>query len=54
MTFIINRNLAFIDSIQFKNSGLDGMVKDLSDNDFKYVSEEFSGEESNLVKKKRS
>ena len=52
MTFAINKNLAFIDSMQFKNSSLDDMVKNLSDNDFKYVSQEFSGEESNLVKQK--
>ena len=41
MTFAINKNLAFIDSMQFKNSSLDDMVKNLSDNDFKYVSQEF-------------
>ena len=30
------------------NSGLNGLVKNLSDNDFKYLSQEFSG--GNLLK----
>ena len=50
--FTINRNLVFIDSMQFINSGLDSLVKNLSDNDFKYLSEEFSGEYLGLVKQK--
>ena len=44
MAFTINSNLVFIDSMQFMNSSLDSLVKNLSDNDFKYLSEEFSGE----------
>ena len=36
MVFTINKNLVFIDNIQFRNSSLDGLVKKLSDNDFKY------------------
>ena len=52
MTFKINRNLVFIDSMQFMNSSLDSLVKNLSDNDFKYLSEEFSGELLELVKEK--
>ena len=50
MGFTINRNLVFIDSMQFMNSSLDSLVKNLSDNDFKYFSEEFSGEFLKLVK----
>ena len=34
------------------NSSLDSLVKNLSDNDFKYLSEEFSGEFLKLVKQK--
>ena len=41
MTFTINKNLLFIDSMQFMNSSLDSLVINLSDNDFKYLSEEF-------------
>ena len=52
MAFTINRNLVFIGSMQFMNSNLDSLVKDLSDNDFKYFSEEFSDEFLNLVKQK--
>ena len=35
MAFIANRILVFIDSMQFTNSSLDALVKNLSDNDFK-------------------
>ena len=52
MVFTINKNLVFIDSMQFMNSSLDSLVKKLSDNDFKYLSEEFSGELLELVKEK--
>ena len=50
IAFKINGNLVFIDSIQFMNSGLDALVKNLTDNDFKYLSQEFNGEQLNLVK----
>ena len=32
MAFTINNNLVFIDSMQFMNSSLDTLVKNLSDN----------------------
>ena len=41
MAFTVSKNLVFIDSMQFMNSGLDSLVKDSSNNDFKYLSEEF-------------
>ena len=44
MAFIINKNLLFIDSTQFMSSSLDILVKNLSNNDFKYLSQEFSGD----------
>ena len=50
MDFTINKNLVFIDSIHFMNSRLDALVKNSSDNDFKYLSEEFSGGLLKLVK----
>ena len=52
MAFTNNRNLVFIESMQFMNSSLDSLVKNLSDNDFKYLSEEFSGEFLELVNQK--
>ena len=50
MTFTINKNLVFIDSMQFMNSSLEKLVKNLNDKDFKYLSEEFSGEKLKLGK----
>ena len=52
MAFRINRNLVFIDSMQFMNSSLHSLVKNLSDIHFKYLSEEFSGDFLRLVKQK--
>ena len=39
MAFTINKNLFFIDSMQFMNSSLDALVNNLSDYDFKYLSQ---------------
>ena len=52
MAFTINNNLGFIGSMQFMNSSLDALVKNLSDNDFKYSSQEFSGDLLEVVTKK--
>ena len=41
MVFILNGNLVYIDSMQFMNSSLDVLVKNFSDNHFKYLSHEF-------------
>ena len=43
MSFTLNKNLVFIDSMLFMNSSLDKLVKNLSDEDFKYLSVKFSG-----------
>ena len=37
MAFFLNKNLVFIDSMQFMNSSLEKEVKNLSDNNFKYL-----------------
>ena len=52
MAFSLNKNLVFIDSIQFMNSSLDKLVKKLSDKDFKYLVEEFGSENLELLKQK--
>ena len=52
MAFIINKNLVFIDSMQFMNSSLNALVNNLSSCDFKYLSQEFSGDLLELVKQK--
>ena len=51
MSFSLN-NLVFINSMLFMNSSLDKLVKNLSDSDFKCLSEVFSGEKLQLVKRK--
>ena len=52
MAFTINKNFVFIDSMQFMNSGLDSLGKNLSHNDFGCLSEEFSGKCFRLVREK--
>ena len=52
ITFTINKNLIFTDSIQSMDSSLDALVKNLSDNGFNHLSQEFSGEVLELVKQK--
>ena len=41
MSFTLNNKLSFIDSFQFLSSSLNGLVKDLSEANFKYLSQEF-------------
>ena len=52
MTFTRNRNIVFMDSMQFMRSSLDSLVKNLMDKDFKYLSGEYNGELLELVKEK--
>ena len=52
MAFTIKKELDFIDSMQSMNSTLDTLVKNLSDNDFRYLSLERSGDLLELVKQK--
>ena len=51
MSFSLN-NLVFIDSMLFMNSSFDTLVKNLGSEDFKYLSEIYSGEKLELVQKK--
>ena len=52
MARIRNKNLVFIDIIQFINSSLEKLVKNLSGNDFKYLTEEFGSKKLELLKQK--
>ena len=52
MAFFLGKNLVFIDSMQFMNSSLDKLVKNLSDEDFKYLVEEFGSENLEILKQK--
>ena len=52
MAFFLNKNLVFIDSMQFMNSSLDKLVKNLSDEDFKYLVKEFGPDNLKILKQK--
>ena len=52
MAFFLGRGLVFIDSMQFMNSSLDNIVKNLVDKDFKYLVKEFICESLELLKQK--
>ena len=52
MAFFFNKNLVLIDSMQFMNSSLDNLVKNLSDEDFKCLVEEFGSKNLELLKQK--
>ena len=52
MAFFLNKNLVFIDSMQFMNSSLEKLAKNLPDKDFKYLIKEFGSEYLKLLKQK--
>ena len=52
MTFFLNKNLVFIDSVQFLKSSLEKLVKNLTDDDFKYLAEEFGSKNLEFLKYK--
>ena len=52
MAFFLGKDLVFIDSMQFMNSSLDKLVKNLVDKDFKYLVEKFGTENLELLKQK--
>ena len=52
MAFFGGENLVFIDSMQFINSSLHKLVKNLSDEEFKYLVEEFGSKNLRLLKQK--
>ena len=51
MEFFYNKNLVFIDSLQFINSSLEKLVKNLTD-DFKYLAKESSFKNLEFLKQK--
>ena len=53
MAFILNKNLVFIDSMQFINSNFEKLVKNLED-DFKYLTQEYGSKNLELLKQKDS
>ena len=50
--FILNKNLVFIDCMQFMNSSLEKLIKNLSDNIFRYLTEEFGSRNLEFLKQK--
>ena len=52
MALFLNKNLVFIDSMQFLNSTLDELVKNSSDEYFKYLVEEFDSKHLKILKQK--
>ena len=52
IAFVLNKNLVFIDSMQLINSSLDKLVKNLSDEDFKYLVKEFGPDNLKILKQK--
>ena len=52
IAFFLNKNFVFIKSMQFINSSLEKLGKNLSDDDFKYLTEEFGSNNVNLLKQK--
>ena len=52
MACFLNKNLVFIDSMKFMNSSLDKLVKNMSDEDFKYLIEEFGSDNLELLNQK--
>ena len=49
---VVKRQLRFIDSMKFMKSGLDELVKNLGENDFKNIEKYFNGEQLRLLKRK--
>ena len=52
MAFFLGKNLVFIDRMQFMSSSLDKLVKNLSNEDFKYLVKEFGSENLEILKQK--
>ena len=52
MAFILTKNLVLIDSMQFMNSSLKKLVKNLPDNDFKCLTQEFGSKNLEILNQK--
>ena len=52
IAFFLGKNLVLIDSMQFMNSSLDNLVKNLSDEDFKYLVKELGFDNLKVLKQK--
>ena len=52
MATILNKNLVFIDSMKIMSSSFEKLVKNLSDEDFKYFTQEFGPKNLEFLKQK--
>ena len=52
LAFMLGNHLVFLDSLQFMNSSLDNLIKNLPDEAFKYTKQEFKKDQFNLMKQK--
>ena len=52
MSIIINRNIIFLDSLQFHKASLDTLAGNLQDSDFKHLLSEFPPDKLDLLRKK--
>ena len=50
MAFFLNKNLVFIESMEFMNSSLEKLVKNLLENDFKFLTEEFGSKNLEMLR----
>ena len=52
MSIIINKNIVFLDSLQFCKASLDTLAGNLQDSDFKHLLSEFAPDKLDLLRKK--
>ena len=52
MSIIINRNIVFLDSLQFLKASLDTLAGNLQDSDFKHLISEFPEDKLEILRKK--
>ena len=52
MSIIVNRHIAFVDSLQFYNGSLDTLASNLNNEDFKHLTSEFSINKLEMLKRK--
>ena len=52
MSIFVNKNITFIDSLQFIKASLDILASNLEDNDFRYLMSEFTIDKLEILKRK--
>ena len=52
MSIIVNRNITFIESLQFYNGSLDTLASNLNNEDFRHLTSEFGFDKLEILKRK--